>query len=235
MKLTIIQLGETPAAMVDEFGRHPPQIQDMLNTSGTNFSFDVAHVLDGEPFPDLDKLDGIIIPGSAKGTYDATDWMDPLRAFVREAYSAKKPMLGICFGHQIMADALGGEVRKSEKGWGLGRHLYEVKGYPDFMGDTKQVAIAASHRDQVITPPKEAEVFLAFEFTPNAGLVYKNGAAISLQPHPEFSVDYSRALVELRRGDPLNAEQVVDVDKTLDAGVDNAAVAKNLARFFANR
>lgn len=235
MKITIIQLGETPAAMVDKFGRHPPQIQDMFNATGHDFRFEVADVLDGEPFPDLNNLDGIIIPGSAKGAYDIADWMNPLRAFIREAYAARKPMLGICFGHQIMADALGGEVRKSEKGWGLGRQVYDVLGHPGFMGDTKQVAIAASHQDQVITPPSEAEVFLSSGFTPNAGLIYKNGAAISLQPHPEFDLNYSRALVELRRGNPLNGEQVAEVDKTLNAGVDNAAVAKNLARFFIER
>ena len=110
-------------------------------------------------------------------------------------------MLGICFGHQIMADALGGDVRKSEKGWGLGRHVYGVTKRPAFLGgDLPELAIACSHQDQVIVPPAEAEVFLASDFTPNAGLVYRNGAAISLQPHPEFEDDYTLALAELRRG-----------------------------------
>ena len=70
------------------------------------------------------------ITGSAAGVYDDFPWLDPLRDFIRRAYAAKTPMLGICFGHQIMADALGGDVRKSEKGWGIGRHVYDVDAAP---------------------------------------------------------------------------------------------------------
>jgi GMP synthase-like glutamine amidotransferase len=111
--------------------------------------------------------------------------MDPLRDYIRKAYAAKTPMIGICFGHQIMADALGGDVRKSEKGWGLGRHVYDLKSRPAMLGgNLPQFAIACSHQDQVIEPPPEAETFLVSDFTPHAGLVYRNGAAMSLQPHP---------------------------------------------------
>ncbi len=92
-------------------------------------------------------------------------------------------------------------MRKSEKGWGLGRHTYEVKSRPGFLAtDLPTLSIACSHQDQVIVPPKDAEVFLGSEFTPNAGLAYKNGKALSLQPHPEFLDDYTLALAELRRG-----------------------------------
>jgi GMP synthase-like glutamine amidotransferase len=142
--------------------------------------------------------------------------MNPLREFIRRAYAEKTPMLGICFGHQIMADALGGDVRKSEKGWGLGRHTYEVKARPAFLStDAPALRIACSHQDQVIVPPAEAQVFLASEFTPNAGLVYANGAAISLQPHPEFDDDYTLALAELRRGSAP--------DEVIDAAVGSLA------------
>lgn len=235
MKLTIIHVGETPAAMQKQFGRYPTQFQNMFASTGEAFDFESAFVLDGAPLPDPGALEGVVITGSAAGVYDTPTWIDPLRAFVRDAYAAKTPMLGICFGHQIMADALGGDVRKSEKGWGLGRHVYEVTANPSFMNGASKVAIAASHRDQVITPPAEAEAFLASEFTPNAGLIYKNGAAISIQPHPEFDVSYSRALIELRRNDPLNDQQVMETSKTLDVPVDNVEVAKGLARFLKTR
>lgn len=232
MKLTIIQVGESPPALAGEFGRYPPQFQDMFTAAGEYFTFETVFILDGAPFPDLEALEGLVITGSAAGVYDTPSWIDPLRTFIRQTYAQKIPTLGICFGHQIMADALGGDVRKSEKGWGLGRHVYEVKANPDFMNGTTEIAIAASHQDQVITPPEGAQVFLASEFTPNAGLIYENGSAISLQPHPEFDLGYSRALVELRRGNPLNDGEVTEVDKTLDTPVDNAEMAKHLARFF---
>ena len=144
-------------------------------------------------------------------------------------------MLGICFGHQIMADALGGDVRKSEKGWGLGRHTYRVTNRPGFMADAPgALAVACSHQDQVIVPPTEAEVVLASDFTPNAGLFYRSGKALSFQPHPEFLDDYALALVELRRGRAPDA--VVDEGVASFArSSDSARVAGYIGRFFSER
>ncbi|RYE45985.1 MAG: type 1 glutamine amidotransferase [Hyphomicrobiales bacterium] len=201
MKLTIIQTGDVPASLRPQFGAYPPMFKRMFDEAGQPFEYETVAIYDGAEFPDAAKLDGILITGSAAGVYDDHAWLDPLRAFIRSAYAASTPMLGICFGHQIMADALGGDVRKSEKGWGLGRHTYEVKSRPGFLAtDLPALSIACSHQDQVIVPPKEADVFLGSEFTPNAGLVYANGRALSLQPHPEFLDDYTLALAELRRG-----------------------------------
>jgi GMP synthase-like glutamine amidotransferase len=201
MKLTIIQTGEVPAALRPQFGPYPAMFHRMFAAAGQSFDYDTVPVFDGAPLPDPATLDAILITGSAAGVYDDFAWLDPLRAFIGSAYAERTPMLGICFGHQIMADALGGDVRKSEKGWGLGRHVYGVTSRPEFVGgDLPEFAVACSHQDQVITPPAEAEVFLASDFTPNAGLVYRNGAALSLQPHPEFEDDYTLALTELRRG-----------------------------------
>lgn len=230
MKLTLIMVGETPAPMQHQFGHNPPQFQKMFGSDG--FEFETVRVLKGDPLPDPTSLQGIVITGSAAGVYEDHPWMEPLRTFIRQAYKANIPMLGICFGHQIMADALGGEVRKSEKGWSIGRHVYQVSGNPKFMsGMPSEIAITASHQDQVITAPACATVFLSSKFTPNAGLIYDNGAAISLQPHPEFEQDYSKALVELRRDNPLNDDEVAAGKATLDTPVDSQEVAKRLARF----
>ncbi len=209
MKLTIIQTGEVPVALRPQFGAYPPMFRRMFDEAGHTFEYETVPVYDGAGFPDPSELEGILITGSAAGVYDDFAWLDPLRAFIRSAYAADTPMLGICFGHQIMADALGGDVRKSEKGWGLGRHTYGVKARPGFLATERpELSIACSHQDQVIVPPADAEVFLASEFTPNAGLAYRNGKAISLQPHPEFLDDYTLALAELRRGKA--PDEVVD-------------------------
>jgi GMP synthase-like glutamine amidotransferase len=201
MKITIIETGTVPAPLSGRFEPYPTMFARMFEGAGGAFDYETVPVLDGAPFPDAHGLDAIVITGSSAGVYDDHPWLEPLRTFIRQAYAAKTPMLGICFGHQIMADALGGDVRKSEKGWGLGRHSYGVVRRPDFMADAPDLlAVACSHQDQVIVPPAEAEVILASEFTPNAGLAYRNGAALSFQPHPEFTDDYSLALAELRRG-----------------------------------
>jgi GMP synthase-like glutamine amidotransferase len=201
MKLTIIQTGEVPLPLRDRFTPYRKMFETMFDATGQGFAYDMVAASDGEPLPDPGTLEGIVLTGSPAGVYEDHPWLEPLRAFIRTAYGAKTPMLGVCFGHQIMADALGGDVRKSEKGWGLGRHTYGVKTRPGYMQTAPAaLSVACSHQDQVITPPAEAEVILASDFTPNAGLVYRNGAALSFQPHPEFTDDYALALAELRRG-----------------------------------
>jgi GMP synthase-like glutamine amidotransferase len=209
MKLTILGVGEVPEPLRAAHGRYAPMFARMFDEAGAAFDYETIPVTEGAPFPDPATLDAVLVPGSSAGVYEDHFWMEPLRAFIRAAYAARTPMLGICFGHQAIADALGGEVRKSEKGWGLGRHSYAVTGRPAFLAtDAAALAIACSHQDQVIVPPAEAGVFLASEFTPNAGLVYRNGATVTLQPHPEFDDGYARALAELRRG--RAPDEVVD-------------------------
>ena len=200
MKLTLIQPTDVPEPLRDKFGPYNAMFFRMFEREG--FTFDTVRLTAGDPLPDPSKLDAVLITGSSAGVYDNhLTWMEPLRQFIRGAYANRTPMLGICFGHQIIADALGGDVRKSEKGWGLGRHVYEVKSRPTHVGGSlPEFAIACSHQDQVIAPPAEAETFLSSEFTPNAGLIYRNGRTMSLQPHPEFADDYTIALAEMRRG-----------------------------------
>lgn len=236
MKLTIIQTGEVPEPLRPRFGPYAAMFERMFAEAGAPIAQDVVKVHDGAPFPDPAALDAILITGSAAGVYDNhLTWLEPLRVFIRAAYAARTPMIGICFGHQIMADALGGDVRKSEKGWGLGRHSYAVTSQPAFLGAPRAgFAIACSHQDQVIVPPAEADVFLASDFTPNAGLVYRNGAAVSLQPHPEFDDDYTLALAELRRGKAPDA--VIDTALTSVATPsDSRDMAEGLAAFLARR
>ena len=210
MKLTLIQTGDVPEPLRPRFGAYASMFERMFEAAGAGLSYETVRVFEGAPFPDPARLDAVLITGSPAGVYDNhLSWMAPLRHFIRAAYCTNTPMVGICFGHQIMADALGGDVRKSDKGWGLGRHAYQVRARPGFLAtDLPTLSIACSHQDQVIVPPEEAEVFLGSDFTPNAGLIYRNGRAVSLQPHPEFLDDYTLALAEMRRGKAPDA--VVD-------------------------
>lgn len=209
MKLTIIQTGEVPAPLRPKFGPYRKMFERMFDSTGLGFTYETIAVSDGEPCPNPADLEAIVITGSPAGVYDDLPWLEPLREFIRGAYSARTPMLGVCFGHQIMADALGGDVQKSEKGWGLGRHTYQVLQRPLFMqAAPAALSLACSHQDQIIVRPGDADVILASEFAPNAGLFYRNGRALSLQPHPEFLDHYTIALAELRRG--TVADEVVD-------------------------
>ncbi|HEY8576221.1 MAG TPA: gamma-glutamyl-gamma-aminobutyrate hydrolase family protein [Devosia sp.] len=235
MKLTIIQTGDVPLRLRDRFGPYHQMFETMFDRTGQGFSYEVVFASDGEPLGDAGALEGVVITGSPAGVYEDHAWLPPLRQFIRQAYEKRVPTLGVCFGHQIMADALGGAVRKSEKGWGLGRHSYAVKARPSYMRAVPEVvSVACSHQDQVITPPAEAEVIMASDFTPNAGLAYRNGAALSFQPHPEFLDDYAVALAELRRGDaPDNVVETAIA--SIATPSHSAEVAGYIGQFFKGR
>ena len=123
----------------------------------------------------------------------------PSRSVVRAAARGGKPQAGICFGHQLMAQAFGGKVEKSEKGWGVGVHLYHVHEAAPFMAPLKQeIACAVSHQDQVVAPPEGARVLAGSRFCPNGALAYAQGPAVSFQMHPEFGHDFAGDLLNAR-------------------------------------
>ncbi|WP_339748278.1 type 1 glutamine amidotransferase [uncultured Maricaulis sp.] len=237
MRLTLIQIDETSSRLRSQFERYPPQFQSLFAAAGADIEWQTVLVLDGDPFPDPATLDGIVITGSKYGVYDSPVWIEPLREFIRAAYAAKTPMLAVCFGHQILADALGGDVRLAPNGWQLGRQIYRfTDDRPACFDDLPEtIALLASHQDQVISPPTCATTFLAAPGCPHAGLVYDNGAAISLQPHPEFDRDYATALVGLHRGNPLSADEVAALVRRIDGPLDDLPVAKALAACLGGR
>tara|TARA_R110000744_G_scaffold145205_3_gene257479 strand:- start:301 stop:1014 length:714 start_codon:yes stop_codon:yes gene_type:complete len=232
MRLTLIQIDETSTRLRGKFQRYPPQFQSLFAAAGADIDWRTVLVLDGDQFPDPARLEGIVLTGSKYGVYDNPVWIKPLRDFIRAAYAARTPMLGVCFGHQIMADALGGDVRVAPNGWQLGRQTYRFTADRPACFDElpDEIALLASHQDQVLTPPACARTFLASAGCPHAGLVYETGAAISLQPHPEFDRDYATALVGLRLGNPLNADEVAALVRRIDGPLDDLPLAQALVR-----
>lgn len=226
MKLTLIQPTEMPGPLGRRFSAYHTVVEQMFADRG--FTFETIKLSKGDKLPDPARLDATLILGSGAAVYDnGYDWMEPLRAYVRAAYAAKIPMAGICFGHQIMAEALGGEVRRSNRGWGLGRHVYSVVERPKLMsGKRMHFAIACSHQDQVVVPPRDAQTFLSSSFTPYAGLLYRNGAAVSLQAHPELDDQYAMALVECRRGEAPD-----DVIETAIASFERPSDSAEMANY----
>jgi GMP synthase-like glutamine amidotransferase len=123
-------------------------------------------------------------------------------------------------------------VRKSEKGWGVGRHSYGVVGRPEFMADAPETfSIACSHQDQVIEPPHGAQVILSTQFTPNAGLFYDTGRTLTFQPHPEFSEEYARELAIMREA-VLGRELLGECLASFEVRSDSAVLSRFIADFF---
>ena len=197
--VTIIETGLVGPKNRERHGSYPQMFEAMIRAADRSVTFNTVSIPAGERLPEIDALEAILITGSSAGVYDEFDWIAPLEDFVRVAHDKKVPMVGVCFGHQLIAQALGGTARKSEKGWGIGRHLYDVAPGNGIVEGTR-IALAASHQDQVVTPPPGARTILSSEFTEHAGLLYAGGTTLSVQPHPEFSVGYALACCEMAHG-----------------------------------
>ena len=223
MKIGILETGYPPGALASRFGDYPRMFADLLGEDFEIHSFDVQA---GE-MPDTSAgLDAFLITGSPAGVYEPLPWIAPLEEFVRA--SGATPMIGVCFGHQLMAQALGGKVEKSGKGWGAGLHRYEVVQTEPWMDGTRTIRIPASHQDQVVVQPPATRVLAASAFTPFAALGWMDRPAISFQFHPEFSPEFAKALIEQRY------DVVPDPDAaiaSLNAPNDNRVVAGWIQRF----
>jgi len=233
MKVTILETGRAPGRLSELYPRYPDMFASLLSKADEKLVFETVALVDGTPPPDPRGCDAVVITGSPAGVYDFKPWMDPLRGFIREAFATRTPMAGVCFGHQIIADALGGDVRKSEKGWGVGRHTYSIVGTRPWMVDAgESFSLAVSHQDQVITPPAGAVTLARSAHTDHAMLAYEGAPIISVQGHPEFSDGFVAALYGARRGGSLSDEAADAAIGSLAIPEDNALVGEWIARFF---
>ncbi len=237
MKIAIIETGLPPEEIRSDFASYPEMIKELIQTASTEPTFDTYSFCHSEfkqtDIPDLNAYHAFIIMGSPAGVYEDWPWMQPLFAFIRDAANANKPMVGICFGHQAIAQALGGNVTKSPKGWGIGRHTYKITTTPAWMTQPKnQLSLAVSHQDQVITQPPNSKILAHSEFTNFAALYYPETPALTFQGHPEFADDYSEALYSLRAKTSLINEDVQAAIESLNQPEDNELVAKWMWEFF---
>ena len=202
LRIGILETGRPPEELAANHGDYPGMVADWLTPFNAEFSSYAA--LDGELPKSPEECDLWVITGSRFGVYEGHDWIAPLEAFIRDCRDAGKKMIGICFGHQIIAQALGGKVEKSDKGWGLGVHRYDLVDWPEALGPPPDTFnIQAYHQDQIVKPPEGAEQIARSDFCEYAALWYP-GFAITVQGHPEFAKRDTSELLESRRGTVLS-------------------------------
>jgi GMP synthase-like glutamine amidotransferase len=227
IRVGILQTGNPPPPLPESFGSYSAMIQELLGPQHEFVTFDVRN---GELPTDTRSCAAYVITGSASGVYDGDTWIGALKEFVRDE-SGQSAMVGICFGHQLMAEAFGGQVIKSPRGWGIGLHRYDVQERAAWMDDARSIAVPASHQDQVVQLPADARVLGGSEFTPYGIVEYPQRRAMSLQSHPEFTPEYAAALIELRRSSKYSPEQADRALATLREPNDRARVGSWLAQF----
>ena len=194
MTIGILETGRPPVALRAKWGTYDDMIRNMLGRHRQYRTYDVQA---GELPADPTECSAYVITGSSAAVYDDLPWIPPFLDFLRKV-QGKAKLVGICFGHQAMAKAFGGEVAKSPKGWGIGMHRYEIIEPPAGMTEPLAFAIPAFHQDQVVRLPPGARVLATSEFTPFAAIGYDDNT-VSVQGHPEFSPAFSAALIEARR------------------------------------
>ncbi|MCJ8140292.1 type 1 glutamine amidotransferase [Falsirhodobacter halotolerans] len=220
MRIGILQTGDAPPEIVPDTGDYPDMFMRLLADRG--FTFRTWRVLDGDFPTDVHQADGWLITGSKFGVYEDHAFLPPLRTFIRDAYAARVPMVGICFGHQIIAQALGGVVEKFAGGWSIGRTEYRF-------GD-ETLSMNAWHQDQVTTRPEGAEVIGQSDFCANAALIYDD-RALTVQAHPEFDDTVVRGLL-VSREDVVPTEDLDRARRSLGQPNDAARIATQIADFF---
>jgi len=221
MKIGILQTGHAPDMLLPDTGDYDAMMARMLD--GQGFDFETYAVVDQE-FPESPHAaDGWLITGSKHGAYEDHPWIPPLEELIRAIHAANLPMVGICFGHQIIAQALGGKVVKHPDGWRVGATQYEIEGSP--------LTLNAWHQDQVIEAPDGAEIIGRAEGCDIAAM--RIGERIyTVQPHPEYGAAFMQGLLDHRAPgvvpDPLSDH----ARGLLSTPTDNAAMATRIADVF---
>jgi GMP synthase (glutamine-hydrolysing) len=218
MKIGILQTGHLPDEMLETTGDYSALFTRLLG--GHGFAFQTWNVVDNELPNAANEADAWLITGSKHGAYEDHPWIKPLEALIRKITDAGLPMVGICFGHQIIAQALGGKVEKFAGGWAVGRKTYDMGGTP--------LQLNAWHQDQVVTRPEGARVLASNDFCENAILAYGDHI-LTIQPHPEFSAAEIQSLLEQRAPGVVPPPLIQGATEELPNPVDNTAMSLKMA------
>ncbi|MGR3723342.1 type 1 glutamine amidotransferase [Abyssibius alkaniclasticus] len=235
MRIGILETGNVSDALKARFGDYPSIFHALIQTRLPDAEFIDVSIVNGEKLGRPDDADGWLITGSRHGVYEDLDWINALKAFVRDCVAQNVPLVGICFGHQLIAEAMGGKVEKSERGWGLGVHEYQTHNLPGWMADLKSSFKGyAVHQDQIVTPPSSAQIIASSEFCPYAAMVYGNPDApdaITVQSHPEMTAEFVQGLIDTRLNAIVPAERVALAEAGLVQQVQNDIWTALIARF----
>lgn len=232
----ILEAGCPPVPLFQKYGNYGEQIERFLGRRDPTMVFKKFSTFDNQFPTSPADCDAWVISGSAYSANDDLPWVHRLKSFVVDIVAADRSIAGICFGHQLIASVMGGKVEKCPLGWGMGLQRYQLKGsHPGLMEDRTMLTLNAIHQDQVTVQPPDTTVFASSEFCPIAGLSYTAAKVISLQAHPEFSIDFEQDLLRLRRNNPLPAGQTDSALAELaheSASTDSDAVADWMTAFF---
>lgn len=229
LRIGLMMVGHVDPKSQHIAGDYPELFGSLLEPLGIEL---VRYDLDEGRFPDdVSECDGWLCSPSRMSTYDPVPWLADAEELLRRIIATETPYVGICFGHQLLAQALGGTVEKSPEGWGVGVRDYRVVARRSWMTPAVDAfSLIGSHQDQVMRLPAEAELLFTADYCPNGGFAVGE-RAWTLQVHPEFIPPLADHLLAGRM-ELIGAEKVIAARATLHRPLHRQLVAEWIKAFF---
>jgi len=230
LRLGLLICGPLPDEYVSALGGEYPEVFDRLfDIEGVDATIVPYSIYDGEYPEDIESVDGWITTGSPRFVNDDEPWIRQFADFVRKAHDIV-PFVGICFGHQMIAHALGGRAGRSPRGWGIGirpTYVVEPEAWMDPLLDT--IHLYSSHGDQVLSLPPDGRVLAGSPQCP-VGIMQVGATTLGIQGHPEFTRAFANDLITVHEAD-LSPEEVATARAGIDGPTDEATIARWISLF----
>jgi GMP synthase-like glutamine amidotransferase len=199
LQICILETDILRPELVGQYQGYGRMFEQLFSAQPLAASFSVFNVMSGEYPPSSARFDAYLVTGSKADSFATEPWIETLKGYLLERYQAGDKLLGVCFGHQLLALLLGGKAERAAAGWGVGIHRYRLHEQPTWMTPAlDEVTLLISHRDQVTQLPEKATLLASSEFCANAAYCIHD-QVLCFQGHPEFIPEYSRALLDIRQ------------------------------------
>lgn len=230
MKIGIFECDYMPDNLQSDFISYPEMLIRSFDENNCNFEYKVYESTYNQFPKDINECDAYITTGSLHSINDGFLWITKLEEFVRQCQKKKKTLVGICFGHQLLAKALGGEVKKNELGLGLGvieNHI--MKQEPWMVPNQTRLNMIISHEDQIVKMPDGARLLASNSHCRNFMLQIDDNF-LGIQGHPEFNNDFICDLIKVRE-DIIPYDKVKTAYESFSKTPDNSLVIQWIINF----
>jgi GMP synthase-like glutamine amidotransferase len=230
MKLCILDNDILDGHLAEAYSSFGDMFIRLFEGVGVDWSMDVFNTQLGQYPESFDNYDAVLLTGSRADSFSDAPWAVELRQRVTALLEARKKMVGVCFGHQLIALCMGAPVGRAPQGWGAGRMTYDWH-RPDLPHSAvrTQISLLASHQDQVFELPPGATLVASSAFCPVAAFTVGH-EVFCIQPHPEFETDVSAYLLNKRR-EVLGEAQYAAASASLQHGHEGQHIARLVVAF----